>query len=531
MSSILRKRLPRILASAALVAMLGMATSANAETTLHMAVNNDLKILDPITNTGYETRNHGYMIYDTLFAMDENFEPQPQMIDTWTVSGDSLIYTFTLRDGLNWHDGTPVTAEDCIASIKRWGARDSMGQKLMDFTAELAAVNDKTFTLTLKEPYGLVLQSLGKISSNVPFMMPKRIADTDPSVAITETIGSGPFKFIDAEWVPGSLVVYVKNEDYIPRDEPPSQAAGGKVVMVDRVEWHYMPDPATAVNALIAGEIDYVPEPAFDLVPQLEAADDVTVEIIDPVGSQGMIRLNHLVPPFDNPAMRQAVLEAIQLEDYLQAAIGNEKYYTLCTALFMCGGPYETDAGGDGVLKADPEAARKLLDEAGYDGTPIVIMQPTDDPIISAASLVTAQFLRKAGFEVDVQAMDWSTMASRRQMQEPVAEGGWNIFHTWWVGSDMLDPVVNLGVNTGCVERAWFGWPCNEEIESLRDQFVRESDPAKQKSLAEKIQKLAYENVAYLPFGQWFLPVAHRDSITGIIPSSVPYFMWNVEKH
>ena len=224
--------------------------------TLKIIPHADLKNTDPIWTTAYITRNHGYMIYDTLFSLDADLQPQPQMVDTWTVSDDGLIYTFTLRDGLRWHDDAPVRAADCVASIRRWGKRDGMGQKLLEFTQSLTVVDDRTFTLTLTEPYGLVLESLGKLSSNVPFMMPERLATTDAFTQISESIGSGPFVFVKDEWIPGSKVVYVRNPAYVPRPEPPSFAAGGKRVHVDRVEWLYIPNPATAQAALAAGEVD-----------------------------------------------------------------------------------------------------------------------------------------------------------------------------------------------------------------------------------------------------------------------------------
>src|SRR5438045_3706652 len=217
----------------------------------------DLRILDPITTTAYITRNHGYMVYDTLFATDAKFQVQPQMLEKYDLSKDGLTYTFTLRDGLKFHDGQTVKPADCIASGERWAKRDALGQKLAEFTDSWKAVDDKTFTLKLKKPFPLALEALAKPSSNVPFIMPERIAKTDASTNITEAIGSGPFKFVKEEWVPGSKVVYVRNTDYVPRKEPPSWAAGGKVVKVDRVEWLYIPDSATAAAAINAGEVDW----------------------------------------------------------------------------------------------------------------------------------------------------------------------------------------------------------------------------------------------------------------------------------
>ncbi|MDP6239432.1 MAG: ABC transporter substrate-binding protein, partial [Alphaproteobacteria bacterium] len=348
-------------------------SSAWSETVLKVVPHADLKNIDPIWTTAYITRNHGYMVYDTLFALDENLEVQPQMVDSWSVSDDSLTWAFTLRDELLWHDGTPVTAADCVASIKRWGARDGMGQKLMDATAELRVVDDSTFELVLSAPYGLVLESLGKISSNVPFMMPERLAATDPFEQVPEIIGSGPFLFVAEEWVPGAKVVYVLNQAYVPRTEAPSFAAGGKVVKVDRVEWHYIPDAATAMNALMAGEIDYFELPPHDLLPIMEAAPGVLVENLDPLGQQGWLRMNHLHPPFDDVRIRQAVLWLVDQSLYMNAAVGDSRYWQTCPAIFACGTPLESDVAAEALMSQDLDKARALITEAGYDGTPVVI--------------------------------------------------------------------------------------------------------------------------------------------------------------
>ncbi len=500
---------------------------ASAETVLRVIPHADLKNIDPIWTTAYITRNHGYMVYDTLFAMDESLNPQPQMVDTYTTSDDQLTWTFTLRDGLKWHDGAAVTAEDCVASLKRWGRRDGMGQALMDVIASLEASDAKTFVMTLKEPYGLVLDSIGKISSNVPFMMPKRLAETDPFEQVPEIIGSGPFKFSKDEWVPGAKVVYTQNEDYVPRSEPASGAAGGKVVKVDRVEWIYIPDPATGMNALINGEIDYFEQPPPDLAPMLASSPGVIVEVNDPLGSQGMLRMNHLLPPFNDPKIRQAVLQSIDQEVYMRAAVGDPKYYTLCVSYYACGGPLETEAGAEMLKNPSIEKAAQMLKEAGYDGTKVVLMQPTDVAILSAFSLVTAQRLRDIGMEVDLQAMDWSTLTSRRAKKDPVDQGGWNIFHTWWIGGDILNPVLATGLSGGGVERAWFGWPDDKKIEDMRSQFARETDPDKQRALADAIQTRGIEIATHGNVGTFFVPVAYRDNVKGLIKSPVQFF-WNM---
>jgi peptide/nickel transport system substrate-binding protein len=526
--------LHNLLRAGAALAVLGSALAfaapdaAAQQKVLKVVPHADLKNIDPIWTTAYITRNHAYLVYDTLFALDDKLQVQPQMVDKWTVSPDKLTYTFTLRDGLKWHDGAPVTAEDCVASLQRWGKRDSMGQKLMDFTAKLEAVDAKTLRLVLKEPYGLVLESLGKISSNVPFMMPKRIAETDPFKQITETIGSGPFKFVKEEWVPGSKVVYVKNADYKPRSEPASGAAGGKIAKVDRVEWLYIPDPNTAMNALINGEVDYYENPPPDLVPLLEKAPKVKVEQLDPLGNQGMLRFNHLHPPFNNVKARQAVLWAMKQEDYMRAAVGNPKYYKPCYSYYACGTPNATEAGAEPIMKPNLEKAKQLLKESGYDGRKVVILQMTDIPVTNAASLVTANMMRQIGFNVELQAMDWSTVTSRRAIKEPPEKGGWNIFHTWWIGGDILNPITAAGLAAAC-EKSWFGWPCDAEMEKMRNAFATETDPAKQKELARQIQVKAFEIVTHGNFGTWYNPVAYRDNVKGMIPSPVQFF-WNMEK-
>jgi peptide/nickel transport system substrate-binding protein len=513
----------------AVAALLALSAPAYAEKVLRIVPHADLKNLDPIWTTAYITRNHGYMVYDTLFAIDADLKVQPQMVDTWKVSDDGLVYTFTLRDGLKWHDGMPVKSEDCIASIRRWGKRDGMGQKLMDFTASMDVVDDKTFTLTLKEPYGLVLDSLGKISSNVPFMMPKRLAETDAFEQVPEIVGSGPFKFVKDEWVPGSKIVYVKNTDYVPRSEPASGAAGGKVAGVDRVEWVYIPDPATTMNALVNGEVDLWETPAVDMVPILRNNPDIKIEVRDPLGTQGWMRPNHLHFPFDNPKARQALLWATNQEEFLQAIVGDPALYKVCPAYFICGTPNETDVGTQALSTVDKDKAKQLLKEAGYNGEKIILMQPTDIPVLNNASLVTAQMLRDIGMNVEVQAMDWSTLTSRRAEKKPPSEGGWNIFHTYSTGADVTSPVANIGISGGGVEKAWFGWPTDAKTEELRDAYALATSFESKRKVVMQLQERLFEVVPYVNYGQWFQPMAWRSNLSGVLVSPVPFF-WNITK-
>jgi len=534
MSEISRRKFSGIALSLALSALALPAIITTpalaAGKTLLVKMHSDLRVIDPLFTTAYITRDHGYMIYDTLLATDSNFKVQPQMAD-WKVSDDKLTYTFTLRDGLKWHDGTPVTAEDCAASLKRWGRVDNMGQKLMDFTASIDAADAKTIVLKLKEPYGLVLESIAKPSSYVPFMMPKRLAETPAGQQMAEQIGSGPFKFVKAEFQPGVKAVYEKNTDYVPRKEPPSWTAGGKVVKVDRVEWITMPDPQTSVNALVSGDLDFVEDPPFDLLPVLEANPDIKVETLNKFGFATMGRMNFLLPPFDNVKVRRAALLAMNQKDVLDALVGNPKYYQACAAFFVCGTPLATDAGSGQIAKGGSmEEAKKALAESGYDGTPIAIMAPGDVTTLKAQPVVAAQLLRQAGFKVDLQATDWQTVVSRRASQKPVSEGGWNMFFTNWVAADVMNPLVNFSIGGRGKNGGWFGWAEDAKIEKLKDQFARAGSPDEQKKIATEIQQEAYDQVIYIPLGQYLQPSAWRKSITGVLDGPATPIFWNVEK-
>jgi peptide/nickel transport system substrate-binding protein len=494
--------------------------------TLKFIPHADLKVLDPIWTTAYITRNHGYMVYDVLFALDDKLQVQPQMVESWQMSQDGMQYTFTLRSGLKFHDGSPVTAHDVVASLRRWGQRDVLGKQLLRATGTLEATDERTVRLALQEPFGLVLDALAKPSSNVPFIMPARLASTPADEQIKEVIGSGPFKFVRDEWQPGHRVVYVRNPDYVPRAEPASFGAGGKRVYVERVEWLYIPDPATAHAALEAGEVDFWETPPVDFAAQLEKNPKVTVSIVDPMGTQGLLRPNHLHPPFNHQKARQALLYIVNQETYLRAAIGDPKFWRRCAAFFICGGPWESEAGAAPYKTQDFEKAKRLLQEAGYDGRPVVLLDPTDIPLLHAATLVTRELLTKAGVKVDLQAMDWSTLISRRAEKKPPAEGGWNLFHTWAVAADMFSPAINAALASDC-DKAWFGWPCSEAIERLKAEWARTLDPAQKKQLADEIQAQAYEEVPYVPWGQWFLPSAYRSYVKGVLAFPAPV-LWNV---
>ena len=516
-----------IVATASMFAA-GGANAQSAQSVLRVVKHSDLKILDPIWTTAYITRDHGYMVYDTLFATDANNQIKPQMVDRYDLSADKLTYTITLRDGLLWHDGNTVTAADCVASIKRWGAKDAMGQKMMSFVKDMPIVDAKTFKIILSAPTGLVLTALGKPSSAVPFMMPKRVAETSPNEQISDYTGSGPFVFKKDEWKPGDKAVYVKFDRYKPRAEPPSGLAGGKIAKVDRVEWRVVADQQTAVNALIQGEIDFIEQPSHDLLPILR--NDSNIKLVDwnPLGNQYAFRFNTTAKPFDNAKVRQALLYAFNQQDFLQATIGDKQYYKVCKALFVCGTPLASEKGMDGLLESNFTKAQALLKEAGYDGTPIVLLHSTDLQVLTNLAPVAKSLMEKAGFKVDMQDMDWQSVVARRAKKDPPSQGGWHAFLTSWVSADILNPVSTAFLNASC-DKALFGWPCDMELEKLRDEFARETDPAKQKAIAEAVQVRWTQYPTHIDLGQWYQPGASRKNVDGYVVAPASVF-WNISK-
>ena len=498
---------------------------AKPQTVVRAVMHSDLKIVDPVWTTAYISRNHGYMIYDTLFSTDAQGAVQPQMIDTYQLSEDKTVYTMTLRDGLLWHDGQPVTSEDCIASIKRWAARDVVGQAMMARVKDFVAVDQKTFKINLNEPTAAVMLGLSR-ASGTAFMMPKRVAETSPQEQISEYIGSGPFVFKTSEWKPGSKVVYEKFAQYKPRAEPPSAMAGGKDVKVDRVEWLAIADQQTAVSALLAGEIDIIEQPSHDLLPLLKKNANIQFSDWSSLGNQYVFRFNSLNKPFDNVKARQAIWYAFNQEDFLKAVIGDPDYYKVCKSMFYCGTPFGTTKGMENLLESNFKKARELVKESGYDGTPIVLLHSTDRHVYANLAPVAKSLLEKAGFKVDMQSMDWQSVVVRRSKKDPVAKGGWNLSIT--STNNVLNPLESSYLNAAC-EKTTFGWPCDAQIEKLRNEFSRETDLAKQLALAEAVQLRAIEYPVYIPLGQWYQPMVARKSLSGLIKAPAPVF-WNITK-
>ncbi len=505
------------------------ALAAKPGTTLRLIAQADLRVLDPIWTTAVITRNYGYMVYDTLFALDSHFKPHPQMVDRWTVSADQLTYTFTLRTGLKFDDGQPVTSADCIASLERWSKRDALGQAVASVVAEYRKIDDTSFSIVLKKPFPLLLAALAKPDSNVPFIMPQSVAETSANQQIKSTIGSGPFKFVNSEWQPGHRVVFVKNPEYVPRKEPPSWASGGKVVNVDRVEWLYIPDQTTALAAFTAGEADWWEDPPPDFYQLLDRDPNVTLVQASPFGVGGLLRFNQLQPPFDNPKMRQALLYAVDQSAYMSAVAGDRKYWSTCYSFYTCGGPMASNAGAKPLEgPRDLAKAKELIKEAGYHGEEVVLLDPTDFASLHALALVTADLLHRLGINVEVQSMDWGTLLARRASKAPIGQGGWNIFQTTFPGIAILDPSVNAPLRANGAT-AWVGWPTDPVIEKLRDQWLFAPGDGERKSIAEDLQREAFKSVPYIPLGEYSARYAFHKDLVGV-DIGPALFMWGVAK-
>ncbi len=475
-------------------------------------------------------RNASLLVFDTLFGIDASLTPHPQMCEGSETSDDGLVWRFRLRPGLKFHDGTQVLARDAVASLGRWMARDTMGQLIRARLDAMTASDDRAFEIRLKAPFPKLLFALAKGNPNLPAIMPERIAQTDPFKQISDIIGSGPMTFQKDEWVPGSRAVFARFDGYAPRNEPGNWMAGGKRIHFERIEWQIIPDPATAAAALQSGEVDWWETPLPDLVPLLRQSEDVRVDIADPLGNVGILRMNHLYPPFNDVRLRRALQMVANQPDYMRAIVGNDDALWKTMPSFITPGtPLYTEAGGEALSgKRDFAGAKKLLVEAGYGGEKVVMLVATDLIITKGQGDVSADVMAKAGFNVDYVATDWGTVGARRAKKDPPSQGGWNIFHTWLAGVDCINPAPNIAIHT-TGPKAWFGWPDNPAIEAMIGDWYAAPDLASEKQQIEKINRASMEFVTFIPTGFFYGYQAWRREVGGIVKAPFPVF-WDVKK-
>lgn len=504
---------------------LGAAGAGRAETTLRTVLEAEIVTLDPYFTTAYITRTFGFMVYDTLFASDAAGAFKPQMVDTWSVSEDRLTWRFTLRDGLRFHDGAPVTAADCVASLRRWATRSGLGGRLLEVTASLEALDARTFELKLREPYGLVIDTLGTTSSPSPFIMPARLAATPGTTPLTEFVGSGPFMYSRADHRPGDRMLLRRNPTYAARAEPPDFLAGGKVAKVDVLDIRVVPDGTTGTAALAAGEVDYMQYAPFDLIEQIERNRALRLmNFTGPHMFTGQYRINTAAPPFDDPAIRRVLLRLVDQGDVL-AGLGLDKRFSQpCDAFFICGSSYETHAGTELLRDPSIEAAKAALKATAYKGEPVIVMVASDLEAPRVSSTILAGRLKEAGFTVDLQVIDWAALLARR-----TKKAGWSVFGVHALGLDLSSPLTSSGINFNCKDVGTAGFMCDRRMGVLFEAFAREPDLAKRRDIAGQIQSIVYGEGLVVPFGQFAQPAAYRANVTGLIASAIPVF-WNVEK-
>ncbi len=476
---------------------------AQAARTLRFVPHADPASLDPVWTTADVTRNISLAVYDTLYGTDKDGNSHLQMAAGATTSADGRTWEITLRDGLKFHDGTPVLARDAVASIARSNRRNPLGQALALRIDEMSAASDKVVKIELKKPFGLLPAALAQFTTAV---MPERIAKTDANTQIPEIVGSGPFKFLTGERIPGARIVMEKNADYVPRPAggADSFTAGPKVPHFDRVVWTIMPDPATAMAALTNNEIDWWENPTVDLIPSLQRNRNLVLENKDPAGSIGCLRFNHLIPPFDNVKLRQAVQMAMSQKDIMEAVAGAvPSMIRVPSGMFIPGSPLATDEGFDMVRTwGNIEAAKKAVIESGYKGERIVVLSATSIPSIWQMAQVANDVLKRIGLNIDLVAVEWGTVVQRRASQETIDKGGWNIFYTYLGGNGNLSP-AGMSAQRGNGKAAWFGWPTMPKVEELREAWFEAPTIDAQKDLVRQMQREMWANVPYANLGSY----------------------------
>jgi peptide/nickel transport system substrate-binding protein len=520
-----------VLKGASMIALAApMVARAASQRVLKFIPQSDLAILDPVWTSATVTRNHAYLIFDTLFAQDSNFRARPQMVAGYTTENDGKLWKLMLRDGLQFHDGTPVLARDCVASIQRWAKRDGFGQVLARATDEVSASDDRTIVFRLRSPFVLLPEALGKTSPNILPIMPERLAGTDPFKPVTEMVGSGPYRFLADEHIAGARAAYARFDAYRPCESgTPDWVAGPKRAWFDRIEWNVIPDAATAAATIKSGEADWWEVADFDLIDLLRRDPSLSVFAIYTTGNVAFLRLNQVIPPFDNPAIRRALLGAVDQSAFMQAVAGADRgAWRADVGFFTPRTSMASDIDMDALLATrDYGRVREDVRRAGYQGERVPVLIPADFSNYNALAVVAADMLQKSGFNVDAQTTDWGTVLQRRTSKAPVAQGGWCAFCSSFAGVDMATPATNLPLRSSAAD-AWFGWPNSPKIEALRDRWFAAPDVTNQQRIAREIQVQAFIDVPYLPLGQYFQQTVQQKTLTGTL-SGLPIF-WNVRR-
>ena len=509
-----------LMAVGAAASLAGPALAQPANRVLKFVPQANLTSLDPIWTTANITRNHGHMIYDSLYGIDADFNPQPQMAAGHVSEDGGRTIIITLRDGLKFHDGEPVRAQDVVPSINRWMRRNPFGQKLATVTDAIEVVDDRRVRFRLKRPFPLMFAALGQVSNSPAFIMPERLANTDPFQQVREAIGSGPFRFKADEYNSGSRVVYTRNPDYVPvQSGATSLTAGPKIVHFDRVEWNIITDAATSAAALQTGEVDWYEQPPPEIQQLLARNRNVRQEAIDPLPLTGILRFNHLHPPFDNKRLRQALLPAISQSDFMSAIVGtNPANFRTDVGFFTPGTPLASDVGlGAFAGPRSLDRAKALMREAGYTNQPMRLIGPTDILAPSAMTQVGADVVRRLGFNADIVLTDWGTTVQRRTSREPVERGGWSMLFTAFSSFDFANPAAHFPLR-GNGTNAWFGWPNAPRLEELRDAWFEAPDLPTEQRLGREMQEVAMDELPYIPVGAYMSVTAHRANLIGRVP-------------
>jgi peptide/nickel transport system substrate-binding protein len=512
-------------------AMLPLARPAIGGTTktLIFVPQANLTSLDPVWTTATVTRNFSLMVYETLYGRDQAFNPQPLMVEGHTIDDDGKRWTMKLRDGLVFHDGTSVLARDCIASLQRWLKRDAVSVTINARVDAIEAPDDKTLVWRLKKPFPLLAHFLSKVQPQ-PVIVPERLAATDPFKQLTEIVGCGPFRFLPDELVSGHHAAFAKFDKYVPRQEPASYDSGAHKVLLDRVEWRIIPDGATATNALISGEVDWLELPSPDVIPVLKKSSGVSTGLLDIYGTVAILRPNSLIPPTNNVMLRKAMMAAVDPREALIAAMGeDETGWRAPMGYFLPGVPAANDAGMEFRRKHwSIDEVKAMIAKSGYGGERIVLLHPTDQVIYNAFVTVAADSFRKVGLNIDEQMVDWGTVVQRRTSKETLDKGGWSIFPAGAPGPEYVDPMLANTLRSNGA-KAWFGWPDDPTLEAAYEAWIDAPSDAERHKQEIAFQAAAFDYVPTITLGQYLPQAAWRSNITGLLKGSAPVF-WNVDK-